>query len=96
MARYTKKDVIGCARRLAEDLDKPFGNCWKRVEGKPKATVGCWDVDYNATYGGAVINEIVNEAGGIHQPFGPMRRKAREFCDTTRFAMDAIKLFKKK
>lgn len=94
--RYTKKDVGGCASRLADDLGKKFGACWTRKDGKLQAVVGCWSVDYNPTYGGAVIEEIVNTGGGVTHPFGSMRRKAREFCDTTRFAQDAIRLYKKR
>ena len=94
--RYTKKDVGGCASRLADDLGKKFGGCWVRKEGKLKAIVGCWTVDYNPTYGGAQIQEIVNVGGGVTLPFGPRRLKAREFCETTRFAQDAIKIYKRK
>jgi len=94
--RVTKKDVGGCASRLADDLGKKFGGCWVRKNGKLQAVVGCWEVDFNPTYGGAVIQEMVNTSGGVHMPFGMMRRKARDFCDTTRFAQDAIRLYKKK
>jgi len=94
--RVTKKDVGGCASRLADDLGKKFGGCWVRKNGKLQSIVGCWEVDYNPTYGGAVIQEMVNVSGGVHQPFGPMRRKPGDFCDATRFAQDAIRLYKKK
>jgi len=96
MARVTKKDIGGCASRLADDLGKKFGGCWVRKKGKLEAIVGCWEVDYNPTYGGAVIQEMMNTRGGVHQPFGSMRRKGRDFCDTTRFAQDAIRLYKKR
>lgn len=96
MARITKKDIGGCASRLADDLGKKFGGCWVRKKGKRQSIVGCWEVDYNPTYGGAVIQEMINTKGGVHQPFGSMRRKPREFCDTTRFAQDTIRLSKKR
>ncbi|GAH01867.1 unnamed protein product, partial [marine sediment metagenome] len=64
--------------------------------GGLESEVGCWTVDYNAIYGGAVIQEIVSKGGGVTQPFGAMRRKPREFCETTRFAQDAIRLYKKR
>ena len=90
--RVTKKDVGGCASRLADDLGKKFGGCWRRKNGKLEAVVGCWTVDYNPTYGGAVIQEIVSKGGGVTQPFGPMRRKPGVFCETTRFAQDALRV----
>lgn len=94
--RYTKKDVGKCAARLAKDLGHKFGDCWKKKEGGGlESEIGCWTVDYNAIYGGAVIQEIMSKGGGVTQPFGSMRRKPREFCETTRFAQDAIRLYKK-
>ncbi len=96
MARTSKKDLGGCASRLAKDLGKKYGKCWVRKNGKTQAVVGCWEVDYNPTYGGAVIQEIVSKGGGVRQPFGSMRRKPREFCDTTRFAQDALRLKKRR
>ena len=97
MARVTKKQMLGCARRLVKDLDGQFGNCIIKKNGKFAGfKVGCWDVDYNPTYGGAVLYQIATEGGGQSQPFGSMRRKPSEFCDTTRFAQDAIRLCKKR
>jgi len=94
--RYTEKDAIKCGKRLADILGKKFGSCLIRVDEESKWVIGCWDVDYNPIYGGAVIDEIVNEAGAIHKPLGAMRRKPREFCDTVSFAEEAIKLHEKK
>jgi hypothetical protein len=93
--RYTEKDAIQCGKRLADTLGKKFGNCLIKEDGN-KWVIGCWDVDYNPIYGGAVIDEIANEDGGITKPFGAMRLKPREFCDTVWFAEEAIKIQEKK
>ena len=95
--RYTKQAAEGCARRLAKALDKDFGNCWVKKDGeKIKAKVGCWRLSYNPTYGGAAIEEIYNEGGGITHPMGSSRLKAYEFCRATDFAISAIDIDRKK
>ncbi len=94
--RYTKKDARKCGEAFAKGMGKKFGDCWtKKKGGGLKADVGCWNVDYNSIYGGAVITEISNEAGGITHPFGSMRRKPSEFCDTVHFASRAIEIARK-
>lgn len=89
--RYGRKDAERCGRRLAEAVgkEKDFGKCWRRKNGI-EAKVGCWRLDYNPVYGGAVIEEIHTVGGGITQPFGMMRRKPREFCDAVDMAIKAI------
>lgn len=52
--------------------------------------VGAYRLDWNAVYGGGNIERIVTDTGGVTQPFGMMRRNAKEFCVSARFAMDAI------
>lgn len=90
--RYTKKDAERCAKDLARTLKKPFGNCWAKKKGRNVAKIGCWDVDYNPIYGGAVIEEIHNEAGGISHPFGSRRMKPSEFCQATNMAVRAVEI----
>ena len=94
--RYTKKDAISCAKSLANALGKQFGNCWTKKADKNVAKIGCWNVDYNPIYGGAVISEIVSEGGGIRHPLGSSRLKPYEFCRATNMAIDAIDMAKKK
>jgi len=93
--RYTRKDAELCAKHLAEALGKSFGNCWKMEDGKLKSEIGCWDLDFNALYGGGVIFEIMNEAGGIDHPVGSGRLKPSEFCQAVSMAIDAIGISKK-
>ena len=87
--RYTKKDAKECAKALAEALGKQFGNCWRKVGGKNVSKVGCWELDYNSIYGGAVITEIANKHGGIRHPLGSSRMKPEAFCRATNMAIDA-------
>ena len=43
---------------------------------------GAWELDYNPTYGGCVIEEIAsNGRTWTHHPFGAERRSPREFVD---------------
>jgi len=92
--RYTEKDAVRCAQDLADVLGKDFGkklsDCY--TEKAPK--VGCWLVNYNPIYGGAVIEEMM-ERGGRDRPFGDTRRSPREFCDAVRFAITAVDLDRK-
>lgn len=52
--------------------------------------VGAWSLDYAPVYGGYVVHEIISEHGAIREPFGTMRRPAREFCSAVHFARNAI------
>jgi len=92
--RYTKKDVERCAKSLASEMGHEFGNCYRKVGDGYKWQVGCWQVDNNPTYGGSVIQEIAGDSGGVRTPFGAMRRKPREFCETVQFAEKAVRLSK--
>ncbi len=55
------------------------------------AAVGAWSLDHNSVYGGFVIHEMMNVGGGVSEPFGSMRRNAREFCDAVYFAENALR-----
>lgn len=69
----------------------PAGQLWERVRSENRAAVGAWSLDYNPVYGGFVIEEMHNAGGGVSQPFGSMRRTAREFCDAVYFAENALR-----
>ncbi|MHA1866366.1 MAG: hypothetical protein ACTSWZ_07660 [Candidatus Heimdallarchaeaceae archaeon] len=96
MDRYTSKDAERCARNLAKVLNKEFGNCWIKENGKWKAKIGCWNLSYNPIYGGCVIEEIVNEAGGVTHPLLRERLPPREFCKATEMAIKAVDICMKK
>ena len=95
--RYTRKDAENATSRLAKALGKEAEGCWTRDKsGNLKSKVGCWTTDYNSIYGGAVINEMMNESGGVSEPFGSTRRAPREFVDSVRMAITAIDIYKKR
>jgi len=52
--------------------------------------VGGWRLDYNPVYGGIVIEEIVNEGGGVSHPFGDRRLAPGEFLRTIMFALRVL------
>jgi len=96
----TIKNAENAASRLAHALGKEFDaqGCWKKQRGERGeliAKVGCWTID-NDEYGGVVINEISNEGGGVHQPFGYRRRKPEEFVASVNMAIDAVQIYKEK
>jgi len=70
------------------------GTLWTRQGSENHARVGAWTLDHNAIYGGYVIEEMYNEGGGVSQPFGSMRRSARDFCDAVAFAENALRAAK--
>lgn len=92
MDRYTKKHAEQCANRLAVVLKKKMGKCWKTVDGKNVAEIGCWSYDHNSIYGGGNIEEIINEGGGITHPFGSKRLKPETFCDATSMSERAVEI----
>lgn len=78
--RTTKKEVEAVFKQFCEDND------FKIAESA--VDVGGYTLDYAACYGGYVINRISNDGGGVSQPFGYMRRGAKELVDCLRFAND--------
>lgn len=47
-------------------------------------------MDYNPVYGDYVVHEVTNTGGGVSEPFGSMRRAARDFCSVVSFAARTI------
>jgi hypothetical protein len=82
--RYTRKDADRCFQRLLNATGKRRAFAYNDVGG--------WELDCNATYGGCTVHEISSASGGVFLPFGTSRRPPREFCDTVRFADDAVVL----
>jgi hypothetical protein len=70
------------------------GQLWTREGNQNRAHVGAWTLDHNSIYGGYVIHEMYNEGGGVSEPFGGMRRNARDFCDAVYFAENALRATK--
>ena len=79
--RITKADV---ERRF-----ESFLNATNRRKAKTGSDVGGYYLDYNPTYGGYVINRIVNKGGGVSNPFGMTRRSGRELIDAMGFALNS-------
>lgn len=88
MTRYTRKDAEAAFNRLLSVLGRRKAMNWNDVGG--------WSLDYASAYGGFVIAEVSNEAGGESRPMGDLRRNAREFCEAVSFAIDAIEALKVK
>jgi hypothetical protein len=80
--RYTRRDAERAFGRLCEFTGHRVAASYKDVGG--------WRLDGNATYGGYVVEEIVNEGGAITHPLGEMRRPARDFCYSVNFAARVI------
>ena len=95
MDRFTRKDAETTLKRLGALMGKQVGNCWTKKGDKRIAKIGCWNLDYNPIYGGCVVTEICNEGGGIHHPFGSMRRSPREFYDAMWMTIRGIEMSRK-
>ena len=81
--RYTRKDAERAFERLIKALGGRIATAYNDI--------GAYRLDWNGTYGGGNIEQIINKGGAVCQPFGGQRHNAREFCDMVRFAMDALR-----
>jgi hypothetical protein len=90
--RYTKKDAEKSAERLANTLGKKFGKCWTKKGNRNVAEIGCWTYDHNSVYGGGNINEIVNESGGVREPFGSRRLKPESFVNAVNMSIKSVEI----
>lgn len=91
--RYGVSDARKCFQRLA----KVMGKSTEAITGhgtSRKFNIGAWVLDYNAIYGGCVIEEIDSEGGGIRHPFGSARMPPREFCQATYMVERAIEIIR--
>lgn len=82
--RYTKRDAEGAYQRLMKAVGAR--------EATSYGDIGGWHLDHNGVYGGYVVEEVMNEAGGITHPLGHERRTAREFCDAVSFALRVLEV----
>ena len=77
--RYTKKDAENALERLVTSIGGHMA--------KDSKDVGGYQLDYNTYYGGCVVHQIINEAGGVTLPFGMHRVKPYDFCQAVDFAL---------
>lgn len=78
MDKITRSMLEASLGRVAVKVGKTAGNPWRTINGKNVATVGCWTLDYNPVYGGYIVEETVNAAGGVTHPLLGRRVSARE------------------
>ena len=83
---FRKKHAEGWFRRLAGVMGKEI------VEGDNYLKVGAWRFDYSTGYGGAVIEEIDNEGGGVTRPLGDSRLKPWEFGVMCEAVISAVRI----
>ena len=76
--RTTHKLVLSKFKRFIKAIDGSIAESYDDV--------GAYELDYNAVYGGYVINKLCNIKGAITQPFGSTRHKAAAFYDLLDFA----------
>lgn len=89
MDRYTQADANKAFRRLATKLGKPT-QTGVVTENGYHSIVGAWALDYNSVYGGCIVEEIINEQGGVTHPLTTERVSPRVFCQMVNFALRAM------
>lgn len=65
-----------------------------RMQGRPEwaHTPGAWYANYNRYYGGYIIEQVCNEAGGVCHPLGEGRRSAGEMVRTLEAVTRALEI----
>lgn len=81
--RTTKHEVVAVFGRLVKAMGGKVAESYKDVGG--------YELDYNPTYGGYVINRISNESGAVDCQFGMGRLHAREFVSACHFAIAVLR-----
>jgi hypothetical protein len=100
--RYTRKDAERAFDLLRSTLGKKPGHYEDNDGTPPEGSVmvgdgsyrtipGGWALDWNSTYGGGVIEELLSGRTGVTRPLGSRRRNAREFCDAVHFALNVLR-----
>lgn len=84
MDRYTRKDAEAQFTRLISAIG---GRVATRFDDH-----GAYQLDWNATYGGGVIEKIDAKDSGVSHPFGSGRKNAREFCAEVNFAIRVLEV----
>ncbi len=78
-------------RKQAEAVFGHLLNAMGRYPAQSYNHVGGLRIDYNPTYGGAVIEEILNAGGGVNHPFGDRRMPLGEFVQAMHFAINVLR-----
>lgn len=78
--------------RLAKAMNKKVGGYTKLKNGKYKANIGNWTLDYASVYGGYVIHQMYNAGGAVSEPFGSRRFPKGAFIAMCNFAIRALEL----
>lgn len=81
MEKIKRESLENQVKRIALLLGKTSGNPWTRTGDKNVSRVGTLRLDYNAIYGGYVVEEICNEHGAVRHPFTPNRLKGQAMWD---------------
>ena len=76
MERTTKKMINNVFEIVAKELGKSIITY---DNDKKVAIVGTWRIDNVPVYGGYTIEEMHNEQGAVHHPFGMRRMKPSQF-----------------
>lgn len=76
--RYTAEDARQAFHRIRQAFGIRHADDYPWRDPK---RIGAWTLDSAPAYGGFVIHEQDNDAGGVGTPFGSERRNAREFCE---------------
>ena len=96
--RYTIKDAEHCAKQLADVMNVPFitSEEYYKIIGErgTKKQIGHWKM--GSAYGNVVIQEIINEGGGVRHPVSGTPRKPKEFCEAIHFTMQVMDYKKKR
>lgn len=80
-------------RTSRRDAENAFERLIAAIGGRVAKSyndVGAYSLDYNSAYGGFTVELVENQGGGVSRPFGHTRQSAREFCQSVRFATDAL------
>lgn len=78
--RYTRAFVNARFELAMHELGCKTGDVWAKDEhGHNIANVGAYFLDYYAIGGGYRIERMNTKGGGITNPFGSQRYRAREF-----------------
>lgn len=85
--RYTADSARAAFHRIRRALGKRHAADY--AWGAPER-IGAWNLDSAPGYGGWVIEEQMNDGGGIDHPFGHERRNAREFFEAVDFALRVL------
>ena len=100
--RITHSHVKGMAKRLGRVMGKKWGHYKKIGKGKNakyKVVSGAWELNYNPTYGGWIIEEIDPDrtgSSGTSQPLISARLSTKEFYYACWMAARAIESRKRK